>query len=113
MNKTTSEGVELVKEICLGVGTTSEVGVVICPPFTALESCAATLISLRDPVLGLCRHRRGYLLEKRTMRSKSGTASGAGGFRSATRPKPTIGSLRPVPDFGFSSSPSQLNGAIV
>lgn len=43
MNKTTSEGVELVKEICLGVGTTSEVGVVICPPFTALESCAAAL----------------------------------------------------------------------
>jgi triosephosphate isomerase len=43
MNKTTSEGVELAKEICLGVGSVSEVGVVICPPFTALESCATVV----------------------------------------------------------------------
>lgn len=43
MNKTASEAVELVREICLSLGSTSDVGVVVCPPFTALESCAAAL----------------------------------------------------------------------
>lgn len=43
MNKTASEAVELVREICLSLGSASEVGVVVCPPFTALESCAAAL----------------------------------------------------------------------
>jgi triosephosphate isomerase len=44
MNKTASEAVELLREICLTVGSTSEVGVVVCPPFTALESCAGALV---------------------------------------------------------------------
>lgn len=43
MNKTASEGVDLVKEIHLAVGSQSDVGVVVCPPFTALESCAKAL----------------------------------------------------------------------
>lgn len=43
MNKTAAEGVELVKEINQAVGTQTEVGVVVCPPFTALESCARQL----------------------------------------------------------------------
>ncbi len=43
MNKTASEGAELVNEINLAVGKQSEVGVVVCPPFTALESCITAL----------------------------------------------------------------------
>jgi triosephosphate isomerase (TIM) len=43
MNRTASEGVDLVNEINLLVGKQSEVGVVVCPPFTALESCAKAL----------------------------------------------------------------------
>jgi triosephosphate isomerase len=43
MNKTASEGVDLVNEINLAVGKQSDVGVVVCPPFTALESCAKAL----------------------------------------------------------------------
>jgi len=40
MNKTASDGVDLVKEINLAVGKQTDVGVAVCPPFTALESCA-------------------------------------------------------------------------
>ncbi len=40
MNKTASEGVDLVNEIKLGIGQKMDVGVAICPPYTALESCA-------------------------------------------------------------------------
>lgn len=43
MNKTASEGVDLVNEINLAVSKQSEVGVVVCPPFTCLESCAKAL----------------------------------------------------------------------
>ncbi|HSH09468.1 MAG TPA: triose-phosphate isomerase [Oceanipulchritudo sp.] len=43
MNKTASEGADLVNEINLAVGKQSEVGVVVCPPFTALETCAGAL----------------------------------------------------------------------
>jgi len=43
MNKTASEGEDLVNEINLAVGKQAEVGVVVCPPFTALESCATAL----------------------------------------------------------------------
>lgn len=43
MNKTASEGVDLVKEINLGLGKQTDVGVALCPPFTALESCARAL----------------------------------------------------------------------
>lgn len=40
MNKTASDGVDLVNEIKLGLGQKMDVGVAICPPYTALESCA-------------------------------------------------------------------------
>lgn len=40
MNRTASEGVDLVNEIKLGLGQKMDVGVAICPPYTALESCA-------------------------------------------------------------------------
>jgi triosephosphate isomerase len=43
MNKTASEGVDLVNEIKIGIGPKLDVGVAICPPFTALESCAKAL----------------------------------------------------------------------
>ncbi len=43
MNKTASEGAELVQEMHLALGKQSEVGVAVCPPFTALESCARSL----------------------------------------------------------------------
>lgn len=43
MNKTASEGVDLVKEINLAIGKQADVGVVVCPPFTALESCAGAI----------------------------------------------------------------------
>ncbi len=43
MNKTAAEAVELVNEIVLTVGKQTDVGVVVCPPFTALESCARAL----------------------------------------------------------------------
>ncbi len=43
MNKTASEGVDLVNEIKVGIGQKMDVNVAICPPFTALESCAAAL----------------------------------------------------------------------
>lgn len=43
MNKTASEGTDLVNEIKLGIGQKTDVGVAICPPFTALESCAKAL----------------------------------------------------------------------
>lgn len=43
MNKTASEGVDLVNEINLGLGKQTDVGVAVCPPFTALESCAKAL----------------------------------------------------------------------
>jgi triosephosphate isomerase len=43
MNKTASEGVDLVKEINLALGNQTDVGVAVCPPFTALESAAKEL----------------------------------------------------------------------
>ncbi len=43
MNKTASEGVDLIKEISSAIGLKTEVGVVVCPPFTALESAAKGL----------------------------------------------------------------------
>ena len=43
MNKTSAEGVALVRDIVLAVGKQAEVEVVVCPPFTALESAAKTL----------------------------------------------------------------------
>ncbi|MEY2881995.1 MAG: hypothetical protein RLZZ15_4375 [Verrucomicrobiota bacterium] len=43
MNKTGAEGVALVTEIVAAVGRQTDVEVVVCPPFTALESAAKTL----------------------------------------------------------------------
>lgn len=43
MNRTASEGADLVNEIKIGLGQKLDVGVAICPPFTALESCAKAL----------------------------------------------------------------------
>ena len=40
MNRTAAEGVDLVNEIKIGLGQKMDVGVAVCPPFTALESCA-------------------------------------------------------------------------
>lgn len=43
MNKTSSDGVSLVAELVAAIGKQSDVEVVVCPPFTALESAAKTL----------------------------------------------------------------------
>lgn len=43
MNKTGSEGVDLIREINASVSQTTDVGVVVCPPFTALEAAAKAL----------------------------------------------------------------------
>lgn len=43
MNKTGSEGSDLINEINLALGKQTDVGVAVCPPFTALESCAKAL----------------------------------------------------------------------
>ncbi|NBV80011.1 MAG: triose-phosphate isomerase, partial [Verrucomicrobia bacterium] len=43
MNKTASEGVELVKAISAAVGIDPNVNVVLCPPFTALASVGAAI----------------------------------------------------------------------
>ncbi len=43
MNKTSEEGAELVKEIVTAVGQQAEVEVVVCPPFTILESVARVI----------------------------------------------------------------------
>ncbi len=40
MNKTSADGVTLVHDIVLAVGKQSDVEVVVCPPFTAIESVA-------------------------------------------------------------------------
>jgi triosephosphate isomerase len=43
MNKTATEGVELVKEIAAAVGTESSVNVLLCPPFTALSAVSSAV----------------------------------------------------------------------
>ncbi len=43
MNKTSADGVALVRDIVTAVGKQSEVEVVVCPPFTALESAGHAL----------------------------------------------------------------------
>ncbi len=43
MNKTSADAVTLVKEIVTAVGKESNVEIVVCPPFTALESVAHVL----------------------------------------------------------------------
>jgi triosephosphate isomerase len=43
MNKTPADGVALVRDIVLAVGKQSDVEVVVCPPFTGLESAGKAL----------------------------------------------------------------------
>ena len=43
MNKTSADGVALTREIVAAVGKQSDVEVVVCPPFTAIESVGKTL----------------------------------------------------------------------
>ncbi|MGE9289723.1 MAG: triose-phosphate isomerase [Puniceicoccales bacterium] len=43
MNKNAAEGVELTEDIVSQLGNETSVGVVICPPFTALESVGKTI----------------------------------------------------------------------
>ncbi len=43
MNKTAADGVALIKDITAEIGRLGSVDVVVCPPFTALESAAKTL----------------------------------------------------------------------
>ena len=43
MNKTSADGVALVRDLVSIIGKQSDVDVVVCPPFTALESVAKTL----------------------------------------------------------------------
>ena len=43
MNKTPADGVALANDIVTAIGKMSEVDVVVCPPFTALESVGKTL----------------------------------------------------------------------
>jgi len=43
MNKTSADAVTLAREIVQGAGTRTDVDVVVCPPFTALESVAKAI----------------------------------------------------------------------
>jgi len=52
MNKTASDGVELIEGILNEIGSQSEVGVCVCPPFTALESAAKALADTNNITLG-------------------------------------------------------------
>lgn len=52
MNKTAPDGVELIESILNEVGGQNEVGVAVCPPFTALESAAKALAESNNVQLG-------------------------------------------------------------
>jgi triosephosphate isomerase len=43
MNKTSADAVSLAREIVVAIGTQSDVDVVLCPPFTALEAVAGAI----------------------------------------------------------------------
>jgi triosephosphate isomerase len=43
MNKTSADAVALAREVVMSVGSQSDVEVIICPPFTALEAVAGTV----------------------------------------------------------------------
>src|SRR3954470_20477981 len=43
MNKTTTDGVALVRDIVTAIGKQAEVDVVVCPPFTAIEAVGKTM----------------------------------------------------------------------
>jgi len=52
MNKTASEATGLVEEISLAIGKQTDVGVAVCPPFTALEASAKALEDSTNIQLG-------------------------------------------------------------
>lgn len=52
MNKTASDGVDLINGIINEVGDQNEVGVAVCPPYTALESAAEVLSDVNNIQLG-------------------------------------------------------------
>ncbi|MEO0797277.1 MAG: triose-phosphate isomerase [Verrucomicrobiota bacterium] len=52
MNKTAADAAELIKGILLEVGDKNGVGVVVCPPFTALETSAKGLSEANNVQLG-------------------------------------------------------------
>jgi triosephosphate isomerase (TIM) len=43
MNKTSADGVALVRDLVVAVGKQSDVDIVVCPPFTAIEAVGKTL----------------------------------------------------------------------
>ena len=52
MNKTAADGVDLIKGILSEIGSQTEVGVVVCPPFTGIESAAKVLAETNTVQLG-------------------------------------------------------------
>ncbi|GHC04994.1 triose-phosphate isomerase [Cerasicoccus arenae] len=52
MNKTAADAEELIKSIVLELGDKNGVGVVVCPPFTSLESSAKVLSEVSNVQLG-------------------------------------------------------------
>ncbi len=52
MNKTSADAADLIKGILYEVGEQTEVGVVLCPPFTALETAAQVLAEVGNVQLG-------------------------------------------------------------
>ncbi len=52
MNKTASDGADLIKGIIQEVGEQTEVGVAVCPPFTGLETAAEILEGVNNISLG-------------------------------------------------------------
>jgi len=52
MNKTSADAADLVKGILLEIGDSNDVGVVVCPPFTSMETCAKELSEVANVQLG-------------------------------------------------------------
>src|SRR5580658_2298345 len=52
MNKTVAEALALVKDLKLEVASVKELDIVVCPPFTALESVSKTILESKNIRLG-------------------------------------------------------------
>jgi triosephosphate isomerase (TIM) len=52
MNKTVPESLDLVKDLKLELGRVKEVDIVVCPPFTALESVSRAILETKNIRLG-------------------------------------------------------------
>jgi triosephosphate isomerase len=52
MNKTVAEALTLIKDLTLEVGHVKEVDIVVCPPFTALESVSKAILATKNIRLG-------------------------------------------------------------